>query len=409
MHVAIPALGTRGDVVPYISLGAGLRQAGHDVTLSTHEVFRGLVESATLRFAPLPGDPRQLFDAVRLEVSPWRPAQHTALIHDALSALVGQVDPSALLADWREADCVVFGPTTTFGHFVAEELGAASLMLALAPTVATGAFPHPVIAPFRRLGAAANRATWLIGERLQRQSFQEPLRPRARRAVGLAGFPLAASGRGAAWPPFPVVHAYSSFVLPRPTDWPAGVEVVGWLVQRSPDRRLPSEVEAFLDEGEPPLYVGFGSMPVADRDRLAGMLAETLGQTGDRALVSGLPARGPSMYQAEDLPHELLFPRVKAVVHHGGSGTVGNGLRAGRPTLVVPFVFDQFFWGRRVHELGAGPPPIPFARLSGERLARALEELAAPQAIAAAGALGERIRAEDGVGAAVEAIERTAA
>jgi sterol 3beta-glucosyltransferase len=107
-----------------------------------------------------------------------------------------------------------------------------------------------------------------------------------------------------------------------------------------------------------------------------------------------------------EVPHDWLFPRTAAVVHHGGAGTTAAGLRAGRPTITVPFFGDQLFWGRRVEQVGAGPPPIALRELTPERLAGAIRATEDPAMRERAAALGERIRSEDGVGRAVEAIER---
>ncbi len=418
VRLAIPALGTRGDVQPYVELAAGLRRAGHGVVLATHEAFRPLVLHHELEFQALPGDPAAMFDAVAwdpLRISPWRPLAQLSIIHRGIGSLVDQVRPEALMAGWGDVDLVLFGPTTTFGHFIAERLGVPSVLAALTPAVATSAFPHPVLAPRLRLGRWANYASWLVGERLQHQTFQEPLRPDARRALGLPAAPRpsrpSAAGR---WPPVPVLHGFSPWLVPRPRDWAAHVEVTGWWTGTPSADELPDAVERFLAAGDPPLYIGFGSMPLPQPERVADIIVDALRRTGQRALVSGLRAdalqrAGTSVHVADDLPHDRIFDRVAGVVHHGGSGTIGTGLRAGRPTLVVPFVYDQFFWGRRVELAGAGPRPVPFARLSVDDLAAALQRLADGDVRAAARRLGERIREEDGITRAVGAIERAAA
>ena len=416
VRVAIPALGTLGDVLPYVVLGRGLDEAGHDVTIHTTARFQTLVEQSGLRFARIPGDPDLMFDAVSFDpndISVSRPLRHVKIIHRGLSALIGEVEPERLLEAWRDVDFVVFGPTTTFGAFNADTLGIGCAMLAMTPVVATGAFPHPVLAPTGGLGRWGNRTTWLAGERLQRQTYEEPLRPATRAALGLPKFPLSAPRPQAQWPPFPVLEAYSASVVPRPPDWPARVEVTGWLLPEPSQEPLPAGVEQFLDAGDPPVYFGLGSMPVADPERLAATLLSALERTGNRAIVSGDGLRSAATLHESDavfvvdkVDHNRLFSRVSAVIHHGGSGTVGSGLRAGRPTLVVPLVFDQFFWGRRVHAAGAGPAPIPLKRLSEENLRRALAELAAPSVVGAAGRLGDSIQAEDSKGWAVASIER---
>jgi sterol 3beta-glucosyltransferase len=176
---------------------------------------------------------------------------------------------------------------------------------------------------------------------------------------------------------------------------------------------LGDDVERFLADGDAPLYIGFGSMPIAGPERIAEMLVAALRRAGCRAIVCGADLaptaalrRSDAVLAVEELPHERLLGRVRAVVHHGGSGTVGAGLRAGRPTWVAPFVFDQFYWGDRVRRIGAGPAPIPFRHLGEDGLAERLRDLVSGRYDATAARLGERIRAEDPTARAVEAIER---
>jgi sterol 3beta-glucosyltransferase len=415
-RIGIAALGTLGDVQPFIELGRGLHADGHDVRLSTAQRFGALAEAAGIRFDALPGDPSEMFEAIAFnpdEISPWRAWAHLRLIHTGLDAFVGRSSVANLLGPWADVEFVIFTPTTTFARAAADELGIPSAMMAMTPQVVTGAFSHPVLAPLLDLGSLGNRASWLIGERLQRQTFTEPLKPASRRGWGLAPNPLATANGTSRWPPFPVLHAFSDAVVPRPSDWPRHVELTGWVFPRTEEDRLSEEVQGFLADGEQPLFIGFGSMPLPQPEETAQIIAEALAATSSRAIVSGealASARvlqgNPSVLTVASVPHEPLFKHVSGVVHHGGSGTVGTGLRAGRPTLVVPTVFDQFFWGRRVSAVGAGPAPLPFNRLTAERLAAALRELGGASIRSAAQRIGERVEAEDGVGDAVAAIER---
>ena len=344
------------------------------------ERFREPVEQAGLGFHALPGDPADIFAAVQLDVSPSRPLHHFDVVRRAVGALVGQVDPETLLDDWAGVDCVVFGGTTLFAHFLAPKLGACSLGVGMTPGLATASFGHPMLTPRLRLGPRGNLLTWLLADRLARQGFREPLRPSVRRRWHLPAFPLGTQRANTRWPGFPVLFAFSPHVVPRPDDWPVHVAVTGWLLPPQSSAPLSPDVERFLQDGPEPLYVGFGSMPIDEADRVGALLRRALAATGHRAIVAGaalarVPAlqRVPEVLTVAEVPHEQLLHRVRAIVHHGGSGTTGAGLRAGRPTLVVPFVSDQFFWGQRVRRLGVGPPPLAFRRLSEGRLADALK------------------------------------
>ena len=203
--------------------------------------------------------------------------------------------------------------------------------------------------------------------------------------------------------------------MPEPPDWPETAAVAGYWFLEEPEWTPPPDLQAFLDAGDPPVYVGFGSMIGRDPERTARLVAEALRAAGVRGLLAtgwgGLSPTdlGDDLFVLEQAPHDALFPHCAAVVHHGGAGTTAAGLRAGRPTVVCPFFGDQPFWGRRVHTLGVGPAPIRQTDLTAPRLAAAIQQATGSDAVRQrAEALGRTIRAEDGVGAAVRFVERHA-
>jgi UDP:flavonoid glycosyltransferase YjiC (YdhE family) len=170
---------------------------------------------------------------------------------------------------------------------------------------------------------------------------------------------------------------------------------------------------AFLESGPAPVYIGFGSMASSDPRATAIIALEALRATGQRGVLfkgwGGLQPEDlpPDVFMIGSTPHSWLFPRMSAIVHHGGAGTTGAGLAAGVPSIVVPFFADQPFWGQRVYDLRVGPPPISRRRLTAENLSAAIRMVVDDQALRRRAAdLGTRIRAEDGVGAAVQLIER---
>ncbi|NEO00729.1 MAG: glycosyltransferase family 1 protein, partial [Moorea sp. SIO3I7] len=167
-----------------------------------------------------------------------------------------------------------------------------------------------------------------------------------------------------------------------------------------------------LDAGNPPVYVGFGSMAGRDPQRLTEIVIEGLQQANVRGIIAtgwgGLAVDDlpDSIFKIDSAPHDWLFPRMAAVVHHGGAGTTAAGLRAGRPTIICPFFVDQPFWGDRVHALGVGSKPIPQKTLTAEKLATAIREVTTNQTIRQnAEALGKQIRDEDGIANAIAIIE----
>jgi UDP:flavonoid glycosyltransferase YjiC (YdhE family) len=177
---------------------------------------------------------------------------------------------------------------------------------------------------------------------------------------------------------------------------------------------LDGEVEAFLDAGPPPVYVGFGSMPVPRAESMSQLLADAARTAGRRFVVAsgwggpkGAARQGGCLF-VEDLPHPLLFPRVAAIVHHGGSGTVATAARAGVPQIVLPYMSDQFMWRSQVVKLELGPKAGLLRMLSARSLSKAIVEcLGNERYKRRAEEIATAIRGTDGVQLTVRAVEAT--
>jgi UDP:flavonoid glycosyltransferase YjiC (YdhE family) len=323
-----------------------------------------------------------------------------------------------MLADfWRAcqgADAVIFSVVGLASWQVAERLGLPSAGAFLQPLTRTREFPAIGLPPAVRLGSALNLATHLLAEQLMWQPVRRRVNAWRVSTLGLSSLPVAGPLRAMARHRTPVLYGYSPSVVPRPADWPEWAHVTGyWYLGAEPGWRPPPALEAFLADGPPPVYVGFGSMTPRNAARLTRIALEALERAGQRGvLLKGWGALGegelpPWAHVVDDVPHEWLFPRMAAVVHHGGAGTTGAGLRAGVPSILTPLGFDQPFWAGRVAALGVGPAPISRRSMSAPRLATAIAAAVNDGGMRERAAeLGERIRAEDGVGRAVELFER---
>jgi sterol 3beta-glucosyltransferase len=209
----------------------------------------------------------------------------------------------------------------------------------------------------------------------------------------------------------PILYGYSQHVLPRPHDWKSNILITGyWFLDAPADWQPPADLVDFLQSGDPPVYIGFGSMGNKSRAQESTEIAiEALSITGKRGvLASGWNSLSHSInlpenvYIIKDVPHDWLFPQMAAVVHHGGAGTTAAGLRAGVPSVIIPHGMDQPMWGQRVAELGVGSPPIPRKQLTAEKLAGAINRSLQDDVRDRARTLGEKISGEDGVSRAVE-------
>ena len=416
MRIALIALGSRGDVQPYVALAKGLAAAGHDVRVVTHADFQRLVEAHGLAYRPAGGSIEGVIQS----------GDFGALLEQGrLLALMRETGAQARKAvhEWtrdglaaaRDADLLIAGMGGLFVALgLAEKLALPLMRAFLVPASPTRAFPGVFIPPgFPSIGplnAASHHLTWQV----MWQSLRAADKAARQEVLALPPAPI--------WGPFrsprlrrgPLLYGFSPAVVPPPNDWGPDVHVTGyWFLDQEETWTPPAELVAFLEQEPRPIYVGFGSMANRDPEATTALIVEAVAEAGQRAvLLSGwgelrqdnLPEK---VFMARSIPHAWLFPQVAAVVHHGGAGTTAAGLRAGAPSVIVPFFGDQPFWGRRVSDLGAGPEPIPRRRLTAARLARAIEQAVGDDAMRArASEVGRQIRAEDGVARAVEVIER---
>jgi UDP:flavonoid glycosyltransferase YjiC (YdhE family) len=209
------------------------------------------------------------------------------------------------------------------------------------------------------------------------------------------------------------ICGFSPSILPVPTDWPPHHHVTGhWFLDEPASWQPPADLVRFLEDGPPPIYVGFGSMGETDPERITRVALEALALCDRRGvLLSGWSGMGDvslpaTVHHIDAIPHSWLFPKMAALVHHGGMGTTAAGLRAGVPAAVVPLGGDQPFWARRIEQLGAGVRCASLAKVTAKRLADIVDSITTDAGLRRqAAVLGERIRAEDGVGQAVAVIQ----
>ncbi|KAH8745269.1 hypothetical protein F5883DRAFT_439125, partial [Diaporthe sp. PMI_573] len=211
----------------------------------------------------------------------------------------------------------------------------------------------------------------------------------------------------------PTTYCWSPALIPKPMDWPEFIDVCGFFFREEPQYSPPTEIASFLKQGPAPIYVGFGSIVIDNPERLTEMILEAASTIGARLIVSrGWSKLGSSRESndrvlfIDDCPHEWLFKHVAAVVHHGGAGTAACGLRFARPTFVVPFFGDQFFWGEMVARAGAGPKGIPHKDLNVKNITEALRYCMSPEASEAALAISEKMKGDSGVKAAVRSFHK---
>lgn len=420
MHVTILALGSYGDVLPFVILGRALRDAGCQVRLASFQNFATLAQENGLDFYPISGDATSLLSGpqgLALAESDRNVIRMYLGVMRSFGAQVRRYarDFSALATSGTDA-IVNQLPGGLFGYDLAQKLDVPLILAAVMPLVRTRAFPMLAFPRALRNIPGYNTLTYRLAEQLLWQGFRSTVNRWRREVLGLRPASLTGYMGQIYAQELPVLNGFSRHVVPRPPDWGRHIHVTGYWFPPDEPWQPPDDLRRFIEAGTPPVFVGFGSMPLRHPQGTMALILEALANSGQRAILgagwAGLATTGrtrlpPDVFPIDYAPYDWLFPRMAAVVHHGGSGTTAAGLRAGVPALVVPFLFDQHFWGRRLAELGVAPPPLPFRSLSAARLAQAITAAVSDQEMRRrAATLGHKIRAETGLEAAVAIIRR---
>lgn len=413
MRIVIVAAGSTGDVLPYTGVAARLVERGHDVALAVASDLTDLVTARGLAAIPMP-------IAVGELVAEFSP----------LPGLRGRIDTVRRLSEQVNSRTEVIGRgalAATEGADLAVVTPMSNLLVALTwgelPTVGLYLQPlmptrthAPVAFGLRSLGPF-NRAAgqWYL------RSLPGPVWPivqRLRAERGLAPLPSAAHFidhifGDAQWP---LLQGFSQHVVPNPPDLPAAVQTVGycWPVPE-PDWTPPAEILNFLNAGDPPVVVSFGSMPVGDAAQLRRTVLAAARGAGLRVIFqagwAGLAGDDEAdVLHIGHVPHDWLLPRAAAFVHHAGAGTSAAGLRSGVPAVPVPVLLDQPFWAHRLAALGVAPQPIPLHHLTVDKLTDALRLVTTdPDYRRRSATIANLINQEDGAWAAADVIERIGA
>jgi sterol 3beta-glucosyltransferase len=400
--IMVLTAGSTGDVEPFAALAERLGSRGHIVTLTADAGFERLAPGGPVDFAPIRADFQSLV--------PTPESKRPSLRGEVFPVIRGMLEDSWTVARSTQPEVIIAHQKSLAAPHLAEKLDIPHVQALTVPMLTpTREFPLPGIIR-HNLGAILNRASYrLIG--MLTRPYQGLIRDWRSASLTLAP-------RGNPPPPRKTLYCYSPSLVSTPADWPPDTIATGyWLREdRSDAEPLHPDLEHFLAAGEPPIYIGFGSSVGPDPARLAAVVSSAVQQAGIRAVIAsgwgalrGMQSNSNTMV-IETAPHRSLFPRVAAVVHHGGAGTTAAGLLAARPTIICPFQGDQHFWGAAVHRAGAGPQPMPAKKLAPEQLASTIQKARDDGDMRTRAAeLSKRIAQEDGTGRASAQIENTLA
>lgn len=411
--------GSRGDVQPYLALAYALNRAGHTATLVGPRLYGDFAAEFDVPFAPLNDE------LVRLQSSPEvrglylnnDDPQVQRRLRESTIALFPRVFPLMMREMWDAAsdgaDLIVYSPSSRqVTHQIAERLGV--------PHVLASLYPHNVVSREYSPGPGLQpTATNLEDHARVNRPLEPPLSDWVGQwrtdVLGLAprddytDFRTDVHGN-----PTPVLHGFSPHVLKPAADWPEWVHTTGfWTLPRRPDWQPPAELVRFLEQGPTPISVGFGSMFGGDPEATGELVVEAVSAAGERAVVvegwGGIRVVDPpeNVMVVRDVPYDWLFPRVRAAVHAGGTGTYNAALVAGLPQMACPFHNEQQMWADHVHGLGVSAPPVKFRELTAEALRSGIVTATTDPAIARnAQRLAEKLSPESPLEDAVRVLER---
>ncbi|KAG1829240.1 glycosyltransferase family 1 protein [Suillus subalutaceus] len=422
LHFTFLTIGSRGDVQPYIALAKGLMEDGHRVKIATHGEFREWIETYGIEFGYVGGDPAEL-----MRICVENGTFTVAFLKEGLSKFRGWID-DLLKTAWEACqgtDILIESPSAMAGIHIAEALKIPYFRAFTMTWTRTRAYPHAFAVPEHKMGGGYNYMTYVMFDQVFWRAISGQVNRWRRNTLHIGNTSLDRMQVHK----IPFLYNFSPTLVPPPLDWPEWIRITGyWFLDDAEVSAKkwtpPPDLLPFIDSahkaGKKVVYIGFGSIVVSDPVAMTHCVIEAVLRSGVYAILSKgwsdrlhtkssdvsepeepLPKQ---IYPINSIPHDWLFQRIDAACHHGGAGTTGASLRAGIPTIVKPFFGDQFFSADRVEALGIG---TGVRKLTVESMTEALVSATTDvKQIERAKLVGERIRAEDGVATAIEAIYR---
>ncbi len=417
MKIVITAVGTRGDLQPFIALGLELKKSGHEVIIVSAKNEENFVRNYGLDFFALGVDIQKLMDGDEVQ----KMSKGNSPLKFILSHLKGSKKLKELMIRtqgeiWnacQNADVIIFHPGMPLGFFIAKEQNKISILANPFPVLSTKEYPSILFYTLPRMGKYYNLLTHFIFDSVFWALSKSAIVTFWKNNVGSKmNFSTSAIKQQIA-SGMPVINGYSELFFHHPKDWSKNITTTGsWIIESDSNFKPQVELEKFIKTGESPIYIGFGSMKDLDAFEITfEIILKALELTGQRAVVGlgwsslkYIRSIPNSVFLIENVPHTWLFPQMKIVIHHGGAGTTVAGLIAGKPTIIIPHNADQPAWGQRVFELGLGPKPIKKTKLTAKNLADAIKEALKPEIVFNTAQFGRKLRKENGVEKAVTVI-----
>jgi UDP:flavonoid glycosyltransferase YjiC (YdhE family) len=416
VRITIIGIGTRGDVQPLVALAKELVSRGHSVNLASLAAFAALSEGHGFEFVALNGDIEAEMNAVAgadLTAAGRNPFSATLAFREIIDRNIVDWTRTIRTAAANSDVIVAAGTAVFFGLGLARTLRVPLVQVYLQPVLPSSEVGSPLLPQFPlRLPGFLNHAQYAVAAQLLWQVLRPAIARSEHVLSGVSSVPLLAPLKELRRADRTILLAYSRHLVPQSGRQSNIVTTGFWALETAPGWKPATELSRFLEAGPPPIYVGFGSMPLREPKQVARAVLAAVRSLGARVILdAGWSTMDPSDLRddaivVKNIPHDWLFERVAAVVHHGGAGTTAAALRAGRPSVVAPFILDQFFWAERLHALQVAPRALPSERIGERRLAAALAQVTGDSGLREnARRLGQLMRSEGGVALAAERIE----
>ena len=396
--ITILCAGSRGDFQPYIALAQELQKLGKVVRIAGGKSFEDFIKSYGIGFYPLSVDYQTAnIDPEMLQAaqSSDSPLKMLLTFNKMKKYVLGLTEEMYYACEGSEL--IVYHPGATIGYFAGEMFGIPSVLAApfpmhktkeVASVISYGKTKMPIKLSYTLLQSML----WMAGKTGVTTFLKKKI---GKLPKGFA-CPFEKVDKG-----HPAIISCSNFVFPKPKDWNENIHQNGyWFVEEQVEYSPPHELAAFLEKGDKPLYIGFGSVFNKDqKDETVKLIVEAMKICGKRAIISGmgnLQNLPKDILAIGGIPHTWLFDRVSVVCHHGGAGTTAAGFQAGVPSVIIPFSNDQFAWAHRAYDLEVGSKPIYRKNLTADKLAGAIEFALSDNIVANAKTLGKNITTENG-------------
>lgn len=400
--ITILCSGSRGDFQPYIALAQELKKLGKDVRITASKSFEGFIKNYGIDVYPIEADietlkvdPNLLKDAgssdnpLKMLLTFNKMKEYGIyMVNDFYSACKG-------------SELIIYHPGCTVGYFAAQKFGIPSVLASPFPMHKTKEYLSVVMYGKSHSNTLTKKLSYAMIQGMLWMASKSSVKGFWKKNFGSTPENFSCPFERHTDKKHPAIVSCSNFVFKRPNDWNENIHQYGYWFVEEPCEYIPTdELVTFLNAGEKPVYIGFGTMTSIEKhDGLSKIAVDAIVKSGKRGIICGMgkPANLPKNIIAIDsTPHSWLFERVSAVCHHGGAGTTAAGFKAGVPSIIVPFSNDQFAWAHRAYDLGVGSKPIYKKDLSSAKLADAIKFALTDEIVANAKILSKKISIENG-------------